>query len=360
LGPDNRFLWRRYSDNDESVFSENSHFPPGILVFGAIGMNYKSPLIVTHGSINANDYIEILKKARLFSVLENTKGRDNYVFQQDGAKCHTSKKTLKYLKKHTRFICKWPSNSPDFNPIEMCWAILKHFVKEHHPETITELENLVQESWASIPFSTINVLVKSFRYRLELATIVQGESIADWIRKGVPDYINIPLNKIPENVKLLEPWVEDIVFDGDEDEDISDDVPDPEPMIVVADILGEKRPLYEKIFTVPVLFVGPTPQSYHRSPFLPIPRTNRSASKTIIENTTTTKEYINICGICGIKIRDPEMHRRTNMHINATQCSAWSVFDYISEKMENSVINESPGLEESDIDRLLRHIGQWI
>jgi transposase len=99
LGPDNRLLWRRFADNDESVFSENTHFPPGLMVFGAIGKDFKSSLIILKGAINADRYIQILNDSRIFEQLDSQCRPGYYLFQQDGARCHTAAKTQKFLKK---------------------------------------------------------------------------------------------------------------------------------------------------------------------------------------------------------------------------------------------------------------------
>ena len=42
----------------------------------------------------------------------------NGIFQQDNAKCHTSKKMQTFFKKSKKPLLDWPGNSPDLNPIK--------------------------------------------------------------------------------------------------------------------------------------------------------------------------------------------------------------------------------------------------
>ena len=40
----------------------------------------------------------------------------------------------------------WPPNSPDINPVEKVWIILKDFVEKRNPQTKEELIAIIQES----------------------------------------------------------------------------------------------------------------------------------------------------------------------------------------------------------------------
>jgi len=43
-----------------------------------------------------------------------------------------------------------PSYSPDVNPIENIWAILKRQVNKRHAETIEDLQEIIPEIWNNI------------------------------------------------------------------------------------------------------------------------------------------------------------------------------------------------------------------
>jgi hypothetical protein len=79
------------------------------------------------------------------------------VFQQDGARCHTSKSTDNWLEenlpKNVKLLKKadWPASSPDLSPIETLWAILQDKVIEERAYTQEALIECVERWWWEIP-----------------------------------------------------------------------------------------------------------------------------------------------------------------------------------------------------------------
>jgi len=72
----------------------------------------------------------------------------------------------------------WPSNSPDLNPIENLWAIVKGNVEKRMPKNINKLEQFMVEEWRSISDTVIKNLVGSMRHCCELIIENHGERIA--------------------------------------------------------------------------------------------------------------------------------------------------------------------------------------
>ena len=73
---------------------------------------------------------------------------DDWVFQQDGAPAHTTNKTMQFLDGQHIEILDWPSKSPDLNPIENLWSILKHAVYSRNSRDINELNMHILEEIA--------------------------------------------------------------------------------------------------------------------------------------------------------------------------------------------------------------------
>ncbi len=72
----------------------------------------------------------------------------DFIFQQDLAPAHTAKS---WLNEHGVGELDWPANSPDLNPIENVWGIVKRQMRNKRPKNTDELKATVKETWDSIP-----------------------------------------------------------------------------------------------------------------------------------------------------------------------------------------------------------------
>ena len=71
----------------------------------------------------------------------------------------------------------WPANSPDLNPIENLWNIVKRNVKRKKPQNQKNLTGFMKEEQDAIPESILINLIKSMRRRCELVIENNGERI---------------------------------------------------------------------------------------------------------------------------------------------------------------------------------------
>ncbi len=71
------------------------------------------------------------------------------------------------LKKLRVKVMVWPSMSPDLNPIEYLWDILKRKVEEHKVSNIHQFRDVIMEEWKRNPVATYEALVNSMPKRVK-------------------------------------------------------------------------------------------------------------------------------------------------------------------------------------------------
>jgi transposase len=99
---------------------------------------------------------------------------------EDGAPAHSCKQAQQARKNLDIKNLIHPPSSPDLNPIENAWHLLKMKVSQL-PVRATNLDQLweqVQDCWRDIPIEFINRLIDGMEDRLEAVTQANGGSTA--------------------------------------------------------------------------------------------------------------------------------------------------------------------------------------
>ena len=102
--------------------------------------------------------------------------RTTWIFQHDNDPKHASALIKEWMRTKKIRLLKWPSQSPDLNPIEHLWEELGRRVEAKCSKNLDELyENLLEE-WRNIPPERISSLVDSMPRRCQAVIDAKGFS----------------------------------------------------------------------------------------------------------------------------------------------------------------------------------------
>ena len=122
--------------------------------------------ISTKGKVNLYLLINNLKKEEYVKILsDNLKdlreiGGKNILFQCDNDPKHKSKLALEFYSKNKFDRLELPPYSPDLNPIENVWGIVKQQVNKCDLSKISEVKAKVKEIWSELDQEVIENVIQ--------------------------------------------------------------------------------------------------------------------------------------------------------------------------------------------------------
>jgi len=141
-------------------------FPDIIMVWGCFSYHGVGELVVLpkNTRMNKNNYLELLCD-HLPNSFEKCRAE---FFMQDGAPCHTALDVKQWLRDcQVEFFDDWPGNSPDLNPIENIWAIMKRELRGRDTSLLARLEAEIHHVWDNLKPQLLQNLADSVPRRLK-------------------------------------------------------------------------------------------------------------------------------------------------------------------------------------------------
>ncbi len=174
-------VWRKSGEAQNPCCLKSSvKFPQSVMIWAAMSSAGVGPLCFLKSTVNAAIYQEILEHFMLPSA-DKLYGDADFIFQHDLAPAHTAKGTKSWFNDHGVTVLDWPANSPDLNPIQNLWGIVKRKMRDTRPNNADELKATVKETWASIPPQQCHKLITSMLRRIEAVIKANGAPTKCWV-----------------------------------------------------------------------------------------------------------------------------------------------------------------------------------
>ncbi|UYV63350.1 hypothetical protein LAZ67_2003812 [Cordylochernes scorpioides] len=165
-------VWRRRGErsNPAAIVERPTVRQRGIMVWGAIAYDSRSPLLRIQGTMTAQRYVDdVLRPV----TLPYHQGVPNALYQQDNGRPHTARISQQALQDVQ--MLPWPPYSPDLSPIEHVWDIIgRRLHALPQPRSEVELWQMVEREWRAIPQDAIRTLIDSLPRRVAACIAVRA------------------------------------------------------------------------------------------------------------------------------------------------------------------------------------------
>lgn len=154
------------------------------MIWGAIWIGGRSDLVFMERDIESKRQGY---SARSYQAVLNDQLPRCYqpgmIFQQDNAGIHVAGFIDDWFADHGVIVEDWPAYSPDLNPIEHLWALIKTALNEKHPHlcemgrsiaALAEFQDAIALEWHAIDQEVIDELIKSMDYRVNEVMAAKG------------------------------------------------------------------------------------------------------------------------------------------------------------------------------------------
>jgi transposase len=161
-----KMVWRRMNEKyiKECIRSTVKQDNKKLMMWGCFCANGIGNLHQIHGNMDAKMYKNILIY-QMRPIAKKLFPNGDFIFQHDNCKTHTANIIKKYLKSQKIQTLDWPAQSPDLNPIENLWKIIKEKVGNKNPTNIDEYYQILLNEWKNIDSNLLKKLIATMPKR---------------------------------------------------------------------------------------------------------------------------------------------------------------------------------------------------
>ena len=141
-------------------------------------MRGRTPIVETFGSFDKHTYRVIIDNHILPFMYEVHGGPASFALQEDNCEPHRAKSVATYLANEEATRMKWPAQSPDLNPIENVWGLMKMHLRKRtvQPSYPMNLLHILNQIWNSLLDSYFSNLFASMSNRVRSVRVGKGGS----------------------------------------------------------------------------------------------------------------------------------------------------------------------------------------
>ena len=160
---------------ESRLIKKTVKYPLKVMIWGCFSYHGLGRIKVCEGTMNREKYLETLEEKLLPSIHDFM--TSNAIHLDDSAPPHRGNTINEWHERNNIQKIKWPGNSPDLNPIENLWAIMKSKLRRR---IITNKRRLIEEIiniWRNeIDHEVIKRLALSMKQRINNVLKNKGNS----------------------------------------------------------------------------------------------------------------------------------------------------------------------------------------
>ena len=170
-------MWVRRRKGEEMepdcLVSKVKH-PQKVMIWGAITPWGKSKLVFIDGRVNAEKYLSILRESRITTFVKNHPD-PHPLLMEDGAPAHRAKVVAQWhADRGIKLLPNWPGSSPDLNPIENVWGVMKRRIEKENPTNLEGIKKIILRVWRALDGDFLRKLYDSMPRRMDLVIKAKG------------------------------------------------------------------------------------------------------------------------------------------------------------------------------------------
>jgi DDE superfamily endonuclease/Transposase len=173
------WCWIRDGESlrDRQVKVTVKHGGGSIKVWGCMTAHGTGFMCKINENLTKDIYESILKEELWNTIKFYELDPSKLIFQHDNDPKHKAKTVQQWLEEQPFETLEWPAQSPDLNPIETLWAILKRRLNsyEQPPSGMLELWERVETIWNDINVETCSGLIEEMPDRIEAVIKANGK-----------------------------------------------------------------------------------------------------------------------------------------------------------------------------------------